>query len=98
MLLPRPIRRSIRRYLFPVVEFVWAAGYGVVGRLRPAGPAVRAWTSQGRTRVVIVAPHPDDETLGAGGAALLHRQAGDRVAVVVVTDGRASRAGGLPPD
>ena len=98
MPLPPPIRQSIRRYLYPVVEFIWAAGYGLVGRLRPPGPAVRAWTSRGGERVVIVAPHPDDETLGAGGAALLHRQAGDRVTVVVVTDGRASRAGGLSPD
>ena len=98
MLLPRPIRRTIRRYLFPVVELFWAVGYGMVGRLRPAGQAVRAWTSPGRARVVIVAPHPDDETLGAGGAALLHRQAGDHVTAVVITDGRGSRAGGLPPD
>lgn len=98
MRLPRPIRRGIRRYLFPIVEWIWAAGYAVVGRLRPAGPAVRRWTSAGDARVVIVAPHPDDETLGAGGAALLHRQAGDAVTVAVVTDGRGSRAGGLRPD
>ena len=98
MRLPRPIRHGIRRYLFPVVELIWAAGYAAVGRLRPARRGVRAWTSQGGARVVIVAPHPDDETLGAGGAAALHRQAGDHVAVVVVTDGRKSRAKGLPPD
>ena len=98
MRLPHLLRHSIRRYLFPIVEMIWAAGYGVVSRLRPAGPAVQAWTSQGRARVVIVAPHPDDETLGAGGTALLHRQAGDHLTVVVVTDGRGSRAGGLLPD
>ena len=43
--------------------------------------------------MLIVAPHPDDETLGAGGTALLHRQAGDEVAIAVLTDGRSSRAG-----
>ena len=46
---------------------------------------------------MIVAPHPDDETLGAGGAAALHVTAGDDVTVVVATDGGASRAGGLSP-
>jgi LmbE family N-acetylglucosaminyl deacetylase len=44
---------------------------------------------------VIVAAHPDDETLGVGGVTALHAKAGDYVTVVVVTDGGASRAGGL---
>ena len=46
----------------------------------------------------MLAPHPDDETLGCGGTILLHRQAGGVVRVLIVTDGRASRAGGLGPD
>jgi LmbE family N-acetylglucosaminyl deacetylase len=47
--------------------------------------------------VLIVAPHPDDETAGCGGVACLHADAGDAVAVLVLTDGRGSRAGGLDP-
>jgi LmbE family N-acetylglucosaminyl deacetylase len=47
--------------------------------------------------VLVLAPHPDDETLACGGTILRHRAAGDRVMVVVATDGRASRAGRLPP-
>lgn len=47
---------------------------------------------------LIVAPHPDDECLGAGGAALLHRAQGDGVTVVMVTDGRRSRAVPGPPE
>ncbi len=45
------------------------------------------------THVVVVAPHPDDESLGAGGllASLARRSA--RVDVVVVTDGAASHPG-----
>ncbi|MBL8841521.1 MAG: PIG-L family deacetylase [Planctomycetes bacterium] len=40
-----------------------------------------------RGRVVVVAPHPDDELIGPGGTLLLHRQLGDPLHVVVVTDG-----------
>ncbi|MGH7659641.1 MAG: PIG-L deacetylase family protein [Vulcanimicrobiaceae bacterium] len=36
---------------------------------------------------VIVAPHPDDETLGCGGLIALLREHGLRVGVVVMTDG-----------
>ncbi len=65
-------------------------------RLRPwlaAGRVQHAWRSGGR--VVVVAPHPDDETLGAGGVIARHVDDGDPVRVVTVTDGGASRAGGV---
>jgi LmbE family N-acetylglucosaminyl deacetylase len=45
-----------------------------------------------------VAPHPDDETIGCGGALALHARAGDRTTVLFVTDGRRSRAFSLTPD
>lgn len=35
--------------------------------------------------VLVVAPHPDDETLGCGGTLLKHRDAGDQVFWVVMT-------------
>lgn len=38
-------------------------------------------------RVLVFAPHPDDETFGCGGSLALHRQAGDPVKVVVLTNG-----------
>jgi LmbE family N-acetylglucosaminyl deacetylase len=44
-------------------------------------------------RVLVVAPHPDDEVLSCGGAIALHRMQGDDVLVVVVFDG-ALGAGG----
>jgi LmbE family N-acetylglucosaminyl deacetylase len=44
-------------------------------------------------RVVVVAPHPDDEVLACGGAIALHRMQGDEVLVLVVFDG-ALGAGG----
>ena len=42
---------------------------------------------------LILAPHPDDETFGMGGAIALARQRGLSVAVVVLTDGALGGAG-----
>jgi LmbE family N-acetylglucosaminyl deacetylase len=61
----------------------WAAGRRrVLAELAPGG-----------ARVVVVAPHPDDETLAAGG--LLHdaARAGHPTAVIAVTAGGASHPG-----
>jgi LmbE family N-acetylglucosaminyl deacetylase len=41
-------------------------------------------------RVLVVAAHPDDETLGAGGLIAAAGEAGSSVTVVVATDGEAS--------
>ena len=40
------------------------------------------------TQVLVVAPHPDDETLGCGGSLLRHRAHGDDVHWLIVTDMR----------
>ncbi|MFP5375280.1 MAG: PIG-L deacetylase family protein [Acidimicrobiia bacterium] len=54
--------------------------------------------SAGRSAVV-VAPHPDDETLGCGATIARKRAAGTDVSVVVVTDGRYShRSQVISPD
>ena len=37
--------------------------------------------------VLVLAPHPDDEVFGCGGALLRHVAAGDRVRVIILTDG-----------
>jgi LmbE family N-acetylglucosaminyl deacetylase len=45
------------------------------------------------TRLVVVAPHPDDEVLGCGGLLALAAAAGHPACVVAVTDGEASHPG-----
>ncbi|HYP40422.1 MAG TPA: PIG-L family deacetylase [Chloroflexia bacterium] len=82
--------------LFPIVEGMYVAGFVLVGRLLRRG--ARLFTPTGRDRVLVIAPHPDDETLGCGGTIALHSRAGDHVCVLIVTDGASSRAGGLGRD
>ncbi len=56
-------------------------------RVPPVPPEVLSAPPHGR--VLVMAPHPDDETLGCGGALIQHRRQGDPVKVVFVTDGAA---------
>jgi LmbE family N-acetylglucosaminyl deacetylase len=86
------LKAPVRDLLFPAAEHAWAlafAGAGLV--LRPRAALA---TPTGTDRVLVIAPHPDDETLGCGGTIARHAQAGDAVCVLVVTDGGSSRAGG----
>jgi LmbE family N-acetylglucosaminyl deacetylase len=86
---------SVKRQVLRGATGFWSGiGYlaGRVGRWKP-----RIWETHGGQRVLVVAPHPDDE-VGCGGMVLLHRRAGDIVHIAHVTDGRRSRAGGLGPD
>ena len=46
-----------------------------------------ATTSVGKRRVLVLAPHPDDEVFGCGAAIAMHVAEGSAVHVVIVTDG-----------
>ncbi len=68
--------------------------------------AWRAWTRidafpdagiAGIRSVVIVAAHPDDEVLGAGGVIAVLAAAGARLRLVAVTDGEAAHSGCADP-
>lgn len=48
--------------------------------------ARKALSESGQKSVMVVAPHPDDETLGCGGALLRHLQNGDELHWVIMTN------------
>jgi LmbE family N-acetylglucosaminyl deacetylase len=69
------------------------------------GDAYRAWLvsracdvtdASTRRSALVVAPHPDDETLGCGAVIARKRAAGTKVRVLVVSDGRHSGGAGAP--
>lgn len=74
---------------------------GTLGRIRDAARLLLLCTARNHTAaarqrsVLVVAPHPDDETLGCGGRILIARRAGRAVTVVVATDGAASHGADL---
>jgi LmbE family N-acetylglucosaminyl deacetylase len=51
------------------------------------------WPVPSGAHLVVVSPHPDDETLGVGGLLQLVRATGGRVDLLAVTDGEASHPG-----
>ena len=90
-----------RAWFYLGVSCLWAGSLKVTrpllwprARVHPDQPGDHPSLSG---RVLIVAPHPDDETLGAGGTAALHARRGDQVIIVTVTDGRSSQAASLSP-
>lgn len=65
-----------------------------VGMLQMSGVYGRTATAwrPGAERVLVLAPHMDDETIGCGGTLALHAQRGARITVVYMTDGRRGTA------
>ena len=47
---------------------------------------------EGKKRVLVFAPHVDDETIGAGGTLIKHRDKSDTISLVYVSDGGGSTA------
>ncbi len=81
--------------LDPVAERLWSTAFTVLGRLSQR--RMLHWRPVGKQRILVVAPHPDDEVVGCAGTLLLHGLAGDSVCIAYITDGSGSRAGGSGP-
>lgn len=60
-----------------------------LARLRCHELSMRDWLPAS-ARLVVVAPHPDDEILASGGLIAMHAAQGGQVQIVAVTDGEAS--------
>lgn len=88
-------KNIVRAVVYGIVEMSWRLGHVLVRFVTHPQRDVVHWASDGRQSVVIVAPHPDDETLGVGGTMWRHIEKGDSVTLIVVTDGCASKANGL---
>src|SRR6185436_13266441 len=55
----------------------------------------RAWEIEPHERIMVIAPHPDDEVLAAGGVIANAVQCGIPLRVIVATNGDASYATAL---
>ena len=91
MRIPRRLDRWISRRRVPAAPETWS----VVASLRADGPLVGLPALR---RVLVLAPHPDDESIGAGGTLARLAEAGAEVEVVVLTDGERTPGTGLAPD
>lgn len=65
---------------------VWANWHQQVAQW-PICPLPPVLTLPNQGKILMIAPHPDDETLGCGGTLALLRQRGCQVKVIIVTDG-----------
>jgi LmbE family N-acetylglucosaminyl deacetylase len=63
-----------------------------------ACPLPQVLTLPTHAKILLIAPHPDDEVLGCGGTLALLRQHGCEIKIVVITDGGAGDPLGYSPD
>ena len=56
------------------------------------------WSDPPEGPVLVLAPHSDDEIIGAGGTAALHAKRGDKIEAAIVYDGRLGGEEGVDPD
>lgn len=80
--------RGAARSLSPQLREVALA----LGARAADGPALLPGPPPGP--VLVLAPHPDDETIGCGGALARHAERGDAVTLLVATSGEATSGGG----
>jgi N-acetylglucosamine malate deacetylase 1 len=86
----RRVHSVARRVVRGVPPAVREVGMALAARAAD-GPALLPGPPPGP--VLVLAPHPDDETIGAGGALARHIDRGDDVLVVVATSGESTSGG-----
>lgn len=82
--------RPLKRAASCALECLWSMGFSAFRQIRGSG--TKRWASPGGQKVLVIAPHPDDEAIGCAGTIVLHTLAGDTVCIAIATDGRRSRA------
>jgi LmbE family N-acetylglucosaminyl deacetylase len=85
--LTRLLLRQFARAARPYLE-----SYGLLRTSKIFNTSSLVW-EPGTERILVLAPHMDDETIGCGGTLARHARAGATITVVFLTDGR--HGGGL---
>jgi LmbE family N-acetylglucosaminyl deacetylase len=97
--------RSVTQWLLRAMSGAarpYVSAYGLLQTTKVFNRSALVWTP-GDERVVVLAPHMDDEVIGCGGTLARHVASGADVTVIFLTDGRKGgtpsaedRAQGLP--
>jgi len=88
--------KAARRRASSLVELSWRAGFLAAGRVAPS--RALPWSTTGADRVLVIAPHPDDEAIACSGTMLRHIASGDKVLIAIATDGRLSKQASTPDE
>lgn len=84
------IARTVRKALWQSAYPAFCEGLAVVGRPLLLSRAEDMTSQTARRSCLVLAPHPDDETLGCGATIMRKLSAGTPVQVVIAADGRHS--------
>lgn len=93
--MPKPIQSVRRRFgrLLATRSAAWRAVLQHLSGSSAFSPTgVESVADLPRERVLVLAPHPDDEIIGPGGTLIRYLDNGSRVIVVYLTDGGGPRA------
>jgi len=97
----RSIVRKVNALALPYPGAHFYAGDGqavVIEKARLGDKALSYERTSARRKVLCVVAHPDDEALGVGGTLIRHAQRGDRVEIVIVSEGESAKSADSPMD